>query len=92
MAFLGLTLPDKSQIEDEEFEVWEENWEALQVFLALRTQWRLVASLSAVVYQGLDYTSLNSVMDLFTVENKKSCFMNVQLIEAGALTHLNKSK
>ncbi len=44
------------------FGVWPEHWHAVEVFRAMRTQWRLVLGMKGERYLGLDYTALDLVM------------------------------
>ncbi|WP_035573005.1 DUF1799 domain-containing protein [Halomonas halocynthiae] len=70
-------------------EVWQEHTEALDVFLACRTQWRIIAGMSGAHHQGLDYTALESVMRMKRVEDPDETLAQIQHIEAGALEALN---
>jgi len=38
--------------------IWPDAWHALQLFLALHTQWHLVASMMGVRWQGLNYAAI----------------------------------
>lgn len=66
---------------DNTFEVWEENWQALQIFLRCQTQWRV--SMSGLV--GLDYGALEWVTKLFVVEDPLRMLEQIQVIEAVVL-------
>jgi hypothetical protein len=46
------------QAQFEEGEVWPENWHAVQLFLAMGTQWRCAAGALGVLWIGLDYSPL----------------------------------
>lgn len=94
MQYLGLELPEPEEEQSDAFAVWEEHWKALQIFLALRTQWRVVAGLSAFVYQGLDYAAIEPVMNLHGIKKKqrRQIFLELQLIELGAISGLNNGK
>lgn len=71
-----------------EFEVWEENWEALGVFSACSTQWNYGQTGAT----GISYPSLCAVMDLLEVEDKPAVFRQVQIIELGALVAMANSR
>lgn len=78
-----------------EFEVEQENLTAVHVFVAMQTNWRVVAGMGGVVYQGLDYPSLESVANMLGIKRKKiaALFADIQIMEAAALPLLNeKSK
>lgn len=74
---------------DPTFEVWSENWQALEVFTACHTQWR-VSPMGSL--NGLDYTALESVMRLTGVEDVPVTFHKVRLIEQGALSELRRQQ
>ena len=71
-----------------EFVVWEENWETLQMFLRMQTQWRIGFSGPT----GLDYAALEWLCKLYPVEDPAFLFEGLQLMEAAALTTFNKKK
>lgn len=69
-----------------------ENLEALEFFLGNATQWRVISGMKIVI-QGLDYTSLLSVLALYKPKRKQRqrLFEKIQLLERGAL-HAIKGK
>jgi hypothetical protein len=73
--------------EDRDLEIWPENWEAVEVFVAMATQWRH-SSLGGVV--GLDYVALNTVMGILAVRDVKDVFYCVRIMESEALTVINR--
>ncbi len=64
-----------------DFEVWEENWEAVCIFLRCHTQWRV--SVSGLV--GLDYSAVQWVTKLFAVEDPLTMLEKIQVIETAVL-------
>jgi len=42
--------------------VWPQNWHALLAFIEMGTQWRLVPTMTGVLYQGLEYAALPVVL------------------------------
>lgn len=46
----------------EQFQVWPENWHAVCAFLDMASQWRLVPTMTSVLWQGLDYAALPIVL------------------------------
>lgn len=72
--------------------MWAEHWQALSVFLACRTQWRVIAGMGGVQYQGLDYGALESIMRMKGVDDTAAVLDQVQHIEAGALEGLNAKR
>ena len=68
------------------FEVWEENWEIVEMFLRMQTQWRM--SMSGVV--GLDYAPLDWLCRLYSVKDPVNLFEGLQVMEHTALSCFNK--
>lgn len=84
-------LPDRPQAKKPHpFYVHPSNWQAFQVFEACQTQWRLVVGMGGVVYQGLDYPAVLSVLDAWGVKKRTKVFEQVRSLEAGALSVLNE--
>lgn len=73
-------------IAPEHYEVWEENWPVVQMFLRLQTQWRTTM---AGVF-GLDYNAVGWVLKLYKVEDQRSMLEDLQVMEAAALLKLNE--
>ena len=72
-----------------DFEVWDENWEAVMMFLRMQTQWQV--SMSG--YVGLKYEVLlgsGGLCDLYNVEDRRDVLERLQIMEASALTELRK--
>ena len=61
-------------------------WPALEVFAACATQWRL-KPMGGV--QGLEYTSVQAVIQMRGVLDAGELFDDVRLIEMGALAAMN---
>ena len=80
MAGTGFTLADYP---DTAVEVWPENIAALNVFIAMNTQWRNGFSGPT----GLDYNALPSVLRLTGIPRKEwaDAFECVRVMEAEAL-------
>lgn len=71
---------------DPPFEVWPENWDAVQVFMACSTQWRS-APMGGVT--GLDYTAVMSVMSLYT-DAQRETLQRIQIMEAEILSEVRE--
>jgi len=74
---------------EEHFEVWEENWDALMMFLRMQTQWTVTMG----GYVGLKYEVLlgaSGLMSLYDVSNPREMLESLQVMEAAALSELNK--
>lgn len=78
------------------FEVEPENWDALMVFLGCQTQWRReFAGMSGeLIFQGLDYTGVTVVIRMMGHRGQQAryIFTDLQILEAAALTELNKRR
>jgi hypothetical protein len=83
---LGVALPEPEP--QKPFEVWEENWPAVQLFLRCQTQWR--TSTGGVT--GLCYESVISTAKLYSVEDLPSVFEDLQIMEITAIAEMNKEK
>ena len=73
----------------DEFEVWPDNWQALDVFMSMGTQWRVGASGAT----GLDYGVLPDVMRLRGVPkaDRAEVFDWVRLMEGEALGQMREA-
>ena len=74
---------------EQHYEVWEENWESLMMFLRMQTQWNVTIS----GYVGLKYEVLlgaGGLMSLYDIENPRELLEDIQSMEAAALAKLNK--
>ena len=70
------------------FEVWEENWEAVMMFLKMQTQWNV--SMRGLV--GLNYQALETLIRLYHVKEPVELFEKVQVIERAALVKMNSKR
>lgn len=80
--------------EDEHCKVLPENWDAVNLFNQMGTQWR--SSLVAVkggfmsVRTGLDYTALEALMRMMGTHHKSDVLTRIQIMESAALEEMNK--
>ena len=84
----GIEIPKGPEQEDE-FEVWDCNWETVLVFIKMQTQWQV--SMSG--YVGLKYEVLlmaGGLFDLYNIEDRFDVLEGLQLMEVAALKELNK--
>ncbi len=79
-------MPQKKVVKN--FEVWEEHWESVMLFLKMMTQWR--TTMSGVI--GLDYSVLQMLFQMYDVRNKKQIFEDIQIMERAAMNILNKEQ
>ena len=63
------------------FEVWPENWPAVELFMRCQTQWRTDNGQRV----GLIYSELIAIGSLYSVENLGRVVEDVQVIEAEIL-------
>ena len=79
---------DDALIKSQDCEVWEENWEAVEMFLRLQTQWRV--GMNGLI--GLDYQAANWLFRLYAVKVKdqRSLLEDLQVMEAAVLAALAK--
>ena len=75
----------KLEAVQEDFEVWDENWEAMMMFLRMQTQWNV--SMNGLV--GLNYQALETLIRLYHVKEPVELFERVQVIERAALVKMN---
>lgn len=92
---LGIELPEPDEPPAPlTYAVWREHWPALEQFLSLRTQWRVIAGFGGKEYQGLEYTALygHPAFARLSFDEQDERLHQVQYIEAGALCVLNDTK
>jgi hypothetical protein len=81
---LGIPVPEVEPVKG--FEVWEENWPALEMFLRCQTQWRV--GVNGVL--GLDYGPVAWLFKLYSVEDPRSLLEDLQVMEDAVLRTINK--
>ncbi len=74
-------IPADHSPRDVDFEVWEENWPALEMWLRVCTQWRV--GMNGPV--GLDYNVLQWMFQLYEIRNPKELLDDLQIMETAAL-------
>lgn len=62
---------------------------ALALFLACRTQWRILPGFNRNVYLGLDYAGVKAVMELHR-QTGRALFLTIQAMEQAALEIFNE--
>lgn len=78
-----------------DFEVLPPNWNAVQLFLALTTQWRCVGlgtmTRSQIVRTGIDYVAVEPVMRVMGIKRRRQreAFEQLQVMEHAALEVLH---
>jgi hypothetical protein len=85
---LGLALPEPASDPDL-FEVWEENWQALEIFLKVQTQWRV--GMGGLI--GLDYSAVAWVLRLVAPEDQHLTLLDdLQTMERAVLSLIAKQE
>jgi hypothetical protein len=74
---------------DRDFEVWPDNWRAVQTFAWLSTQWRMAPSGHLI---GLDYAAVTPVLELLDVPRgeRLDLFGDLRVMEAAAISEIRK--
>lgn len=69
-------------------EVWPDNWQTMQVFADLMSQWNV--GMNGVI--GLRYEALPLVLELHGIaaEQKREVFDGLRVMERAAITEINK--
>ena len=81
-------MPKKQEINND-YEVWDDNWDIVMMFLRMGTQW----STSFGGYVGLKYEVLlmqGGMFDLYNIKERSKILEEIQIMEAKALKELNK--
>lgn len=77
-AALGIVMPEQLS---ENFEVWEENWPAVEMFMRVQTQWR--TTMNGVL--GLDYAALAWLFMMYEVQDQRALLEDLQVMEVAVL-------
>jgi len=81
-------LPKKKE-NNNDYEVWDSNWNIVEMFLRMSTQW----STSFGGYVGLKYEVLllqGGLFDLYHVEDREEMLEGLRIMENAALKEINK--
>lgn len=84
---LGVVLPDEDPA-SKDFEVWPENWPALQMFLRVQTQWRV--EMNGLI--GLDYGAVAWLLSLYSETDQHRELLEALQIMEGAVLAATASK
>ena len=76
--------------EDAPTGVWPEHVAAVEAFLAIAGQWRMVAGMGGLLALGLDYTAARAGLDLAGFNVTPDLWADIQVIEAGAKAVMNE--
>jgi len=83
---LGIPAPESEPVCND-YEVWEENWDVVCMFLRMQTQWRVVMAGAT----GLDYNVFKWFFDMYEVTNHKEMIEGLQTMEIAVLDSIAKT-
>jgi len=87
-------LPNRGPDDEEspEFEVWPENTDSLQLFLAMTTQWRWSGGMASQRV-GFDYNAISIVREGLELKADvfPRCFSDLRAMEGAVLGEFNKA-
>ena len=83
-----IVMQARERSEDDFLGVYSENWDAVNLFLKVQTQWNR-AGLAGVI-TGLNYDAVYRCMQIYGLERDVNLFEKLQVIELAVLTELNR--
>lgn len=87
-ALWGFTGID--EVPDEEDGLWAEHLPAYAAFIAVSTQWRVVAGSAGLIFLGLDYAAVDVGLVRAGIATTPDLWANLRGIENGAVAALNE--
>lgn len=75
---------------DDDFEILDDNMQALKVFMACSRHWTIIQLAKKTRIQGISPQVIESVMNAYKVEDTQQTLDDVQWIETGALEVMNR--
>ena len=82
---MGVKVETETTDDEEVFEVMLANANTIRAWLAVGTQWRAAAGMTAIVWLGLDYAGVDVALKRLKPEDPDSVFQDLQLMEDEAL-------
>ena len=85
----GIELPNKQEKKEKDFEVLDDNWLAVEMFVKAQTQWQT----SFGGFVGLKYEIFlmqGGLFDLYNIKDRTKILEELQIMESYALPELNK--
>jgi hypothetical protein len=79
---------------DDDYEIWPENWDVMQIFLSMNADWSIAVGMSGIAYNGIKTTAIESAFNIFRITNKNRLeyFEKIKIMERAALPLLNAAK
>lgn len=71
------------------FEVWEENWPTVDLFLMMQTQW-VVAGMGDIV--GLSYPAAEALIRIYRIKDRPGVMDGLRVMERAALELIRREK
>ena len=71
-----------------DFEVWDDNWATIEMWLRLQTQWR--TSFGGLI--GLDYVACKFLFEVYGVEDQREMMDSIIIMERSALSAIGEDK
>lgn len=72
--------------------IWSQHVPALEAFLAIDTQWRVVGVHGGIEVVGLDYAAVRDGLAMAGLDLDADTWAELQLIEAGAVAAMNEDR
>ena len=91
-ALWGFSGIDEGPAPDTEVGLWAVHQPALVAFLAVCTQWRVIADDAGLIYLGLDYAAADVGLRRAGIETTSDLWADLRVIETGALAALREDR
>lgn len=84
----------QQELEGTTFDIHEDTQDTVATFMALQTQWRVIAGMGGVVHQGINYAAVPAVLSLIGIPraDRPRVFSELRVMEVAALKVLNATK
>ncbi len=79
----------KAGLDDGHEGVWPQNVAAVQAFLAVQTQWRILAGATGLAWLGLDYGAVTAGLAAAGIAVTPALWTELRVIEAGVVARMN---
>lgn len=77
---------DAAAVKIEEFEVFDDNWKAVELFQRLATQWVWSSGGGAI---GFNYQSVEFLLRLYGIKQRRQIFEELQIMELAVIKFWN---
>ena len=83
-------MPQRNDPEPERIEVWPKHADAVRLFLAVGTQWRVDAASGRMT--GLDYAGVRAAAEMMQIEHAPAAFARLRTMEREVLRLLDERR